>query len=88
MWLQQDICPAHFAVAARRVIHELFPQRWIGQGGTVTWPARSPDLSLNDLFLWGRIKEIVYNEHPTTSENMKQRIRTACESLSNAEVLR
>ncbi|KAJ8870263.1 hypothetical protein PR048_029284 [Dryococelus australis] len=30
-----------------------YPRRWTGRGGPVSWPARSPDLSLLDFFSWG-----------------------------------
>ena len=31
----------------------MFPQHVISRGGNVPWPARSPDLSACDYFLWG-----------------------------------
>ncbi|KAJ4429330.1 hypothetical protein ANN_26334 [Periplaneta americana] len=34
--------------------------RWIGRGGPVAWPAQSPDLTPLDFFLWGCMKEKVY----------------------------
>jgi hypothetical protein len=34
--------------------------RWIGRGGSITWPPRSPDLTPLDFFLWGYAKNIVY----------------------------
>ncbi|KAJ4430277.1 hypothetical protein ANN_22489 [Periplaneta americana] len=63
----------------------LFLLRWIGRAGPGAWPARSPDFAPNDL-LWERIKDIFYQVRPTTKEDMKQRIREACGSLSCAEV--
>ena len=35
----------------------LFPGRLISLRGDVEWPARSPDLSPCDVFLWGYLKE-------------------------------
>ena len=37
-----------------------YPGLWIGKGGPVAWPPRSPDLTLLDFFLWGHIKSLVY----------------------------
>lgn len=88
MWFQQDGCPAHFSLVARNTINQLFPNRWIGRGSTVVWPPRSPDCTPLDFFLWGRIKDIVYTEKPTTRDDMKLRIRNACLLLSNEEILR
>ncbi|XP_031332785.1 NADH dehydrogenase [ubiquinone] iron-sulfur protein 2, mitochondrial-like [Photinus pyralis] len=88
MWLQQDGCPAHFSRVSRQTVNRLFPNRWMGRGGPFPWPARSPDLTPLDFFLWGRVKDIVYQQRPTTRENMKERIRNACRLLNENEVLR
>ena len=45
MRFQHDGCPAHFALQERGELDRMFPQRWIGRGSTVHWPARSPDLT-------------------------------------------
>ncbi|EZA56990.1 hypothetical protein X777_03174 [Ooceraea biroi] len=56
MWYQHGGCPAHNARVARTVLHEMFPERWIGRGGYISWPARSPDLNPLDFFV-GNVKE-------------------------------
>ena len=38
----------------------LFPGLLITLRGDVEWPARSPDLSPCDVFLWGYLKEKVF----------------------------
>lgn len=78
LWLQQDGAPPHFARQTRDTLNEMFGNRWIGRGGPVNWPARSPDLTPLDFFLWGFIKDKVMATQPTTPENMKDRIRQAC----------
>lgn len=50
MWFQHDGCPAHFSLVARQKLIEKFSNRWIGRGGSVVWPARSPDLTPLDFF--------------------------------------
>ncbi|EZA47395.1 hypothetical protein X777_16282, partial [Ooceraea biroi] len=55
MWYQHGGCPAHNARVARTVLHEMFPERWIGRGH-ISWPARSPDLNPLDFFV-GNVKE-------------------------------
>ncbi|KAJ4448031.1 hypothetical protein ANN_10043 [Periplaneta americana] len=79
--------PAHFSLVARDVANQLFHGRWIGRCGPVEWPAQSPDLNSLDFYLWGRLKNIVYQDRPTTRDDMKQRIRETCQSLDLAEVL-
>lgn len=39
MWFQHDGAPAHFALRVRVYLDEQYPQRWIGRGGPVAWPA-------------------------------------------------
>jgi hypothetical protein len=43
-------------------------------GGDVPWPARSPDLSACDYFLWGFLKSRVFISKPTTTAELKQSI--------------
>ncbi|KAJ4440099.1 hypothetical protein ANN_08232 [Periplaneta americana] len=42
-----DGAPAHFSRTARRYLDRRFPDRWIGRGGPIAWPPRSPDLNLS-----------------------------------------
>lgn len=74
MWLQLDGAPAHFHRNVRAFLNIQYPNRWIGRGSAQNWPARSPDLTSLDFFLWGYTKNIVYNIPPTTAEDMQQRI--------------
>ena len=57
------------------VLRELFPGRLISLRGDVGWPARSPDLSPCDFFLWGYLKEKVFKHRPRSLEDLKERIR-------------
>lgn len=86
MFLQLDGCPAHFAVNVRQYLNEMFPNRWIGRGSLFPWPARSPDLTCLDFYLWGRLKDIVFQTEPTTRENMQERIHNAINSLPRIEI--
>ncbi|KAJ4428699.1 hypothetical protein ANN_25692 [Periplaneta americana] len=51
---QQDGAPPHYALMADRRL----PGKWIGRRGAVEWPARSPDLTPLDFFLWGHLKSV------------------------------
>lgn len=42
MWFQLDGAPAHFALSVRQFLNTHYPQ-WIGRGGSIAWPPRSPD---------------------------------------------
>lgn len=75
IWFQQDGAPPHYAVIVRQYLDEVFPNRWIGRRGHLEWPARSPDLTPLDFFLWGYLKSKVYVTKPNDIEDLKQRIR-------------
>ncbi|KAJ8965933.1 hypothetical protein NQ317_006336 [Molorchus minor] len=46
------------------------------------WPARSPDLTPLDFFLWAHLKDQVYITVPENLENLKQRIKVAVNNIS------
>jgi len=71
VYFQQDGAPPHYAQAVRDWLDENFPGRWIGRRGPIEWPARSPDLTPPDFFLWGVVKDIVYANKPRTVEDLK-----------------
>ena len=80
---QQDGAPPHYAAIVRDFLDQEYGNRWIGRGGPITWPPRSPDLNKLDFFLWGYVKELVYHEPPTTMENMQDSIRVAFQLVNN-----
>jgi len=85
MWFQQDGAPAHKARIVKTYLSRRFPNRWIDIGSKIhEFSPRSPDLTLLDFFLWGYVKDIVYAEEPTTREDIKNRIREACRSITPA----
>lgn len=76
IWFQQDGAPPHFTQAVRHYLDTVFPQRWIGRRGAIEWPPRSPDLTPLDFFLWGYLKNRVYQDRPIDIENLRERIVT------------
>lgn len=83
MRFQHDGAPAHSSVGIRNHLNTLFPDRWIGRGGPVLWPARSPDLTPLDFFLWGHVKAIVYETPVNTINELRERIVAAFERVRN-----
>lgn len=75
LWFQQDGATAHTARMSMKRVQEMFPRRAISRFGDVHWPARSPDLSVCDFFLWGHLKDRVYRSKPRTTEELKQSIQ-------------
>lgn len=77
VWFQQDGATAHTARDTMQLLREHFPERLISLRGDHPWPARSPDLTPCDFFLWGYLKSIVYNDRPQTLLHLKNNIRNA-----------
>ncbi|CAH8494003.1 unnamed protein product [Dicrocoelium dendriticum] len=82
VWWQQDGAPAHSAQTVRQFLDDTFGHRWIGRGGPMEWPARSPDMNPLDFFLWGYLKRRVYKVKPTCVEELKRSIVEECRAIS------
>lgn len=83
MWFQHDGAPAHFSIAARQVLQNNYRNRWIGRGGPLPWPPRSPDLTPLDFFFWGHMKSIVYETPVESGEDLIARIAIAAGDISD-----
>ena len=83
IWFQQDGATAHTSRASKAVLREHFPERLISLRGDLEWPARSPDLSPCDFFLWGFLKSRVYANRPRTLQDLKANIRAEIANISN-----
>lgn len=68
-------------------MNEVFFERWIGRRGTIEWPARSPDITPLDYFLWGHLKNVVYKTKPHDLEDLKQRIEVECRRIEETDIL-
>lgn len=75
VWFQQDGATAHTARISMEFLRRTFPTRVISRFGDVTWPSRSPDLTIPDFFLWGFLKARVYINKPRTILELKEAIR-------------
>ena len=64
-------------------LNQMLQDHWIGQRGSVSWPAHSPDLALLDFFLWGKLKGVVYKAILTTPEDMEVCIGAASAEISS-----
>ena len=56
----QDGAPSHYSVAVRAWLDNHLNGRWIGRRGAIEWPARSPDITPCDYWLWAYIRQQVY----------------------------
>ena len=80
-WFQQDGAAAHYGRNVRNFLDGEFFDRWIGRRGTIEWPARSPDLTPLDFFLWGYLKGQLYKTKPGSLEELRRRITQETEAI-------
>ena len=73
LWVKNK-ATAHTAKKSMDVLRGLFPAHLISLHGDIGWPARSPDLSPCDYFLWGYVKSEVFKHRPTTIDGLKAAI--------------
>ena len=79
---QQDGAPAHFSRQVRQFLNAHFPGRWIGRGGPIAWPARSPDLNVLDFFIWGFVKSLIENRRDGTENEVREAILAAFNTIT------
>lgn len=84
---QQDGCPAHWRLSVRDHLNNVFPNSWIGRGGPIPWPPRSPDLTPLDFYVWGRAKELVYAVEIENRGVLVERINTAFATMREEMLL-
>lgn len=81
---QQDGAPPHYSCAAREILNNEIPDRWIGRRGAIEWPARSPDLTVCDFFLWGALRDKVYTNRPTNRNQLARKIEVDIQNFPEA----
>lgn len=87
-YYQLDGAPAHSSHEVSEELNAMFGNRWIGRRSSLFWPPRSPDLTPLDFYLWGRIKNIVYESPIESKEDLKRRVEDAFHSLKGEEIER
>src|SRR5215469_8152841 len=83
MYFQHDGAPPHYTRHVRDYLNESFPNRWLGRGGPVAWPPRSPDLTPLDYYLWSHMKTLVYETKVDSRAALRDRIFAAGEHIRN-----
>ncbi|XP_036150569.1 uncharacterized protein LOC118648339 [Monomorium pharaonis] len=59
-----------------------YPNRWMGRGGPIAWPPRSPDLNVLDYFVWGHIKAKVEHMRERTEVEVREAISAAFNTVT------
>ena len=70
-WFQQDGATPHTADITLEWLDERFSDRLISRRRDTEWSPHSPDLSPPDFYLWGLLKDRVYQNNPKTIAELK-----------------
>jgi hypothetical protein len=79
----QDRAPPHFSLAVRGAFNEKFPNAWIGRGGPIPWPPRSPDFNPMDCLSWGYVENCVYGEKIRDLQHLRDTVATAIATVTS-----
>ena len=83
MFFQQDGASVHSTLEVRSWLTEVFPNKWIGRYSPHPWPPRSPDLTPLDFFLWGYLKQKVYEKRPFRNvDHLENTIRNCVQTIT------
>jgi hypothetical protein len=75
--------PAHFSSDVEDVLNNIYHDGWIGRGGPIAWPPRSPDLNPLDFYLWGHLNVLVYEAPVDNEKAIHHRTVDACQTIRN-----
>ena len=78
-FFQQDGATTHTARGSLRFLEDIFADRVIAEG---MWPARSPDLTPLDFWLWDELKEKVYADNPQTLDHLRRNITAEVNNIT------
>jgi len=78
-YFQQDSATPHAANNVQMWLTSKFSNRFIDKG---KWPPRSPDLNPCDFFLWGYLKQKVYNPLPKTIDQLKTNLEREIKKIT------
>lgn len=84
---QQDGAPAHTAGATIDWLQATFGDRLISRRCEIKWPARSPDLTPPDFFLWGSLKLKIKQRAPESMDQLKSYIEEEVALLNRNNAL-
>ena len=84
LFFQQDGATPHTSKIACDYLRQIFPGKLISRRGDINWPARSPDLTPLDYWLWGDVKSKVYTAPIASLSELRTRIEEEIGRISAA----
>ena len=87
-WFQQDGATPHTANITMEMLDHRFPDRVISRRRESKWSPHSPDLNPPDFYLWGFLKDHVYENHPQSVAELKVAITQKIPAIRKEECIR
>ena len=87
-WFQQDGATPHTANITMEWLNHRFPDRLISRRREPQWSPHSPDLNPPDFYLWGFLKDHVYENRPQSIAELKVAITQRIRSIRREECVR
>ena len=87
-WFQQDGATPHAANETLAWLRQRFEERLISRRCDVEWAPHSPDLNPPDFYLWGFLKDKVYQGNPQTIEELKTAITAKIRAIPKEECVK
>ena len=87
-WFQQDGATPHTANETIAWLRQRFEERLVSGRGDVEWAPHSPDLNPPDFYLWGFLKDNVYQGDPQKIEELKTAITAKIRAIPKEECIK
>ena len=87
-WFQQDGATPHTSNQTLTWLRQRFQERLISRRCDSEWAPHSPDLNPPDFYLWGYLKDHVYENNPQTIMDLKAAITARIREIPGAECVR
>ena len=84
-WFQQDGATPHTSNESLAWLRLRFPDRLISRRCDPEWSPHSPDLNPPDFYLWGYLKDRVFDNNPQTIPDLKAAITAAIKAIPREE---
>ena len=82
-YFQQNGTTAHTANSSLHYLSDVFQARLVSKD---LWPPRSPDLNVSDIYLWGALKQKVYQNKPQNLQELRDNIRHQITAIAQEEI--
>ena len=88
IYFMQDGARPHTTDDVLSFLKEKFHNRVISDKLDLFWPPKSPDLNLCDTFLWPYLEQLVFQENPSSVEELKEVVERFAKEIPKDMLLR